>query len=192
MAMKSSNKSFLVKIFTLLVVSTTLGCTIAYGQSEMKMMRPKHQPIIKVQINGKPAFLLVDTGSAITLIDENLADKYGFDVLKMRARGYQLTGLSSTHKDAISIASDLELQIGGKKMKGTVKVFDLSRIAESISEKAGIRIAGILGSDIMRRHQFVIDYRAREVTLGEESIKMRKPIRGLTESGGPRKSPPPQ
>ena len=39
------------------------------------------RPLVEVEINGRPAVMLVDTGSSTGLIDINQMDEYGFSLM---------------------------------------------------------------------------------------------------------------
>lgn len=141
---------------------------VAMGQNEIRMIGTAHQPIVKGELNGKKAYFLIDTGSSITLLNLKAAPKYDFGLARMDIEGYRLSGLNSEHKSGILAATNAKLFLGGKRMQGAFRVIDLSYIIQSIAESTGIRVAGIIGSDLMRRHNFIIDYREREINFGRK------------------------
>ena len=131
------------------------------------MIRLDNQPIIKGQINGRRAYFLVDTGSDITMLNLMDAKKYGFKISKSRLNGYVVSGLQSQIKDFVLHTCTTELLLGETRIKRNYKVFDLSHIIESIRVDTGIRINGIIGSDLMKRYHFLIDYQAKEIRLNK-------------------------
>lgn len=156
-----------------LKLTMALGLLMTFGQvvlaqNEVRMIGTMHQPIVRGELNGKKAFFLIDTGSSITLLNLKAAPKYDFGLARMNLEGYRLSGLNSEHKSGVLAATNAKLFLGGKRMQGAFRVIDLSYIIQSIAESTGIRIAGIIGSDLMRRHNFVIDYREREINFGKD------------------------
>ena len=120
------------------------------------------------ELNGKRAYFLIDTGSDLTILNSKDARKYGFKIRATRAGKYKISGLDSEHRGRFLLAFKAELILGGRNMRGSYKVFDLSHIIKSILDDTGIRITGIIGSDLMKRHKFVIDYEAEEISFAPD------------------------
>lgn len=149
-----------------------VACLISFGvlysvvaQDTVKIIRLKNQPIIEGTINGKKAYFLVDTGSDITMLDEGSAKKYNFEYREESLKDYQITGLGSKHRGKTLQAYNVKLYLGTQKIQTIYRVFDLENIATSMSIGTGIRINGIIGSDLMKRYGFVINYNTREITF---------------------------
>ena len=129
------------------------------------MVELDDQPIVMGELNGKRAYFLIDTGSDLTILNLKAARKYGFKIRSARAGKYKISGLDSEHRGRFLLASRAELILGGRSMRGSYKVFDLSHIVKSIMDDTGIRITGIIGSDLMKKRKFVIDYEAEEISF---------------------------
>ncbi|MEN7546962.1 retropepsin-like aspartic protease [Rapidithrix thailandica] len=138
---------------------------IAFAQEVIKIITLKNQPIVIGKLNGKKAYFLIDTGSDVTLLNLKDANKFRFKFRKIDLQGYKLSALGSEHQQEIWMAYNVAIHLGNKKMKGYFKVFDLSRIASSIRRDSGIKINGIIGSDVMKKHKFLIDYEAKEISI---------------------------
>lgn len=149
----------------LLVSIFFLNSQFVLAQKSIKIIKLGHQPIVAGKLNGKKAYFLVDTGSDATFLNSKDAKKFKFKSKKMLNRKYKLAGFDSDFNGDLLVATDIEMNLGGELMRGSYKLFDISNIAQSISQSGGIRINGIIGSDLMKRYNFVIDYKAREITF---------------------------
>lgn len=98
------------------------------------------RPIISVSVNGKPAYMLVDTGASVGLIDVNARKLYGFDCGLPYAGS--VTGVGGdvgvwhTKKLAVDIVGVPLVQF---------LTSDIMSVADSIQRETGIRISGIIG-----------------------------------------------
>ena len=63
--------------------------------------------------------------------------------------------------------SDAEIEIGGVKFYTDFKSQDLTAIVNIINKSQGVRISGIIGSDIMHKNKFIIDYSEGAISLGK-------------------------
>ncbi|MEQ6122109.1 hypothetical protein [Reichenbachiella sp. MALMAid0571] len=133
-------------------------------QSPIRMLGA-YQPIVVGELNGKKAYFLIDTGADVTMLNSMESKKYNYETRPWAGNNYKLSGLNIEHQGEIRIAKNVELVVGGRKMKGSYKAIDLTHIVSSIAGNGSIRIAGIIGSDMMRRHDFVINYKARNITF---------------------------
>ncbi len=127
-----------------------------------------YQPIVRGRLNGKKAYFLVDTGSDITCL--NLSDTKRYDIkYKQALQRLVLTGINSQQGKHL-IANHVDLELDEIPLTWRFKVLDIDKIAESIQWDTGIRINGIIGSDLMHKYQFVINYTLNEITFEENQI----------------------
>lgn len=98
------------------------------------------RPIISVSINGKPAYMLVDTGASVGLIDVNAKRLYDFD-LGLPYAG-SITGVGG--QVGVWHTKKLAVDIVGVPLVQFL-TSDLQNVADSIQRETGIRIAGIIG-----------------------------------------------
>lgn len=147
-----------LKIFLLCsVLWLSGGSTMA--QRTLKMNSLHLQPIVVGKINGVRARFLVDSGSDVTLLNAADSEKYTFRVRRIFEENYLLTGLKAEHAHELLVARRIVLNLGGEEMGGTYKVFDLTHISRSFK----MNINGIIGSDLMKKYNFIIDYEAGEI-----------------------------
>ena len=157
--------NLLITLLFIMGISHTIPAQDKYELVDVVVMRD--QPIVKGKMNGKPAYFLLDTGSDITLLNTGDAKKYGYSYRnRSDLRGYRLSGLGKSTKEVLGIYN-VDLQLGSQKIKDTFIAYDLSNIIYSLSLSAGtsIKINGIIGSRVLKRHGFVIDYDLNEVKM---------------------------
>lgn len=118
---------------------------------------------LDVNLNGKNAFLLLDTGASRTVFDKNQIELYNSSEIELLDE--KSTGLGTSSMD-IHTTKISNLEIGTKKIENiTLALIDLSHVNETY-EKLGFRkIQGVLGSDLLYKYQAVINYRNLELTL---------------------------
>lgn len=138
------------------------------AQETIKMVKAKGKPIVIGELNGKKAFFLVDTGSDITIINLIDAKRYKLKYRETILKGYKLSGLTSAYSGDILIADNVDLYLGTKKLDGCYKLIDLSNLVNSMSKSARISINGIIGSDLMRKYKFLIDYNTKEISFSSQ------------------------
>lgn len=138
----------------------------------VEMLNRSGQPIVSVEVNGKEAFFLVDTGSDITCIEKGYAKRFGFKYRKSPSRQI-ITGINSMGSTHFTVYG-AELRMCNVRLYTKIKALDIKQIIESIYWDTGVRITGIIGSDIMKQYNFVIDYRKQKVSFSGFSMQENK------------------
>lgn len=155
--------NLLTTLLFIIGISDTMPAQDKYELVDVVVMRD--QPIVKGKMNGKTAYFLLDTGSDITLLNTGDAKKYGYSYgNRSDLRGYQLSGLGKSIKTVLGIYK-VDLQIGSQQIKEAFIAYDLTNIIQSIRADHSVRISGIIGCNVLRRHGFVIDYDLNEVKM---------------------------
>ena len=156
------------QVITISASSTGDGTTTEASDTvaviEIPLVSRSIQPLIQLQLNGKPAYFLVDTGSERTLVHSGHAKRYQFQVMKRKTKTATIDGYGSS-RDALGIAFDVSLQLGGKPIITSFGAHDLNGLARSIFEQTGVQISGIIGTDVLRVYGISIDYGAELVRL---------------------------
>ncbi len=101
--------------------------------------------LVKAEVNGKPAVLIVDTGSTISVISTKLApvsDRYSNDVMVPR-NGSGLVGRGVYAQAAIKVGPI----VWGKRR---IVVMDLHEVSKSLEQE----VDGILGVDFFSEMAF--------------------------------------
>lgn len=156
----------------LIIVLNGFLPVISIAQGEYVTTKIYHlypKPIVKATINGKTAYLLLDTGSDINIMHSRVAKKYNFAIYKknvgLRRR---LTTVNGMERE-FGHAYDLYLMLSGRHIPSDFITLDIGSIVKSVRNNTGITISGIIGSGTMKNHYFIIDYEKEEI-----SMKMKK------------------
>ena len=105
-------------------------------------------------LNNQKTWILLDTGSGLTVLDTKVKDKYGFITSgdsRLRVSGF------GSDENQLHRAFKAKIQFGDVHLRGVIYAFDISTVAQSIRRRTGKRIAGIIGTNMMRTYGFVID-----------------------------------
>lgn len=121
------------------------------------------RPLVEVEINGRPAVMLVDTGSSVSVIDINQLDDYGFSLMAKT----DMIIISIGEKQCESYrVRDLWVRLEGIAIYQFLAT-DISLIAESIYKETGYRISGIIGYDQIKNAEIKIDASNNLITIGD-------------------------
>ena len=120
--------------------------------------------LVKARVNGKNATLLIDTGASKTVFDKGrilrFADEKFFKPLEKLS-----TGLGTSDMETHSIVLK-KFQVGKLSLSDfEIIVIDLSHVNLTYAKLDLPAIDGVLGSDLMVKHDAVIDYRKKEMVL---------------------------
>lgn len=166
----------LLRLFACLLLILMIGTleSSASAQSRVQrgcisLVRESGKPLVRLTLNGKHAYFLVDSGSDLTFLDVNVAKRYGFEVA-INPIEHKVMGLNSAPQQS-QVAVPAQLTHDGVPLRTTFYAFDIRRIGASIRERTGYRIAGVIGSDLMRKYRFVIDY-------GNDAIRYEAKVYG--------------
>ncbi|MCB0654903.1 MAG: retropepsin-like domain-containing protein [Saprospiraceae bacterium] len=149
-------------ILIVLLIKAVFG-QLTYGQPvDIQQASYQHKPIVEMQINNKKTWVLLDTGSDITILDSKSKKHLGFDIVKSASR--YVPGFGSEN-NLLHRVKNASLLFGNTALRGPMYAFDLGPIAESIQARTGKRISAIIGTSLMQAYGFVID-------LGNNSVVM--------------------
>ena len=124
-------------------------------RSVIRFVQPSRTlPFIKVKVNGKDAYFLLDTGASFTVIDENQAAKYKIRCTELPDQEFKGIGGSNT----LSETDLTSVEIDGKILISEFKASDLGPVCTTLKNATGFTVVGILGSDFFERYGFVFDY----------------------------------
>lgn len=116
--------------------------------------------IVEVKINGKSAYMLIDTGASAGIIDMNQADD--FDVVVGNKYCGIIVGAGGEMQDVRYTHTMAEFE--GKKIPQFL-LADISNIVRSIKRETGIKILGIISLKQMQVIGLNIDTSRFEVWL---------------------------
>ena len=95
--------------------------------------------IVEVKVNGKSAYMLIDTGASAGMIDVNQADD--FDVVVGNKYCGSIVGAGGEMQDVRHTHTMAEFE--GKKIPQFL-LADISNIVRSIKRETGVKILGII------------------------------------------------
>lgn len=169
---------------TLLIIAGLFFNLAAVKAQEIQMKASHYQskPIVKMTLNGKKIWALLDTGTASTIIDLNAKEKYGFRTFISSDSEYVVAGVGPNNYHQLHQVRNADLLYGETQLKRKVYAFNLENVVSSIQEHTGKKITAIIGSEMMAAYGFVIDLGNRTVVL--ESKKDKKNIAEATSARG--------
>lgn len=148
-------------LITLLIVTSLQSATAQEVHLKIKSLRCK--PIVELNLNGKKAYFILDTGADISVLHSAVAERFGYQTVKNYAR-YTAVGLSNQQNDMLRVKNaQVTLEEGAVQAK--FYATDMQHIVSAVRERTNFEIVGIIGSDIMRDYGFVIDYKTRTVKI---------------------------
>lgn len=108
--------------------------------------------IVEVKVNGKSAYMLIDTGASAGMMDVNQADEY--DVVVGNKYCGTLIGAGGEMQDVRHTHTMAEFE--GRKIPQFL-LADISSVVKSIDRETGIKILGIISLPQMKIAHLGID-----------------------------------
>jgi hypothetical protein len=162
--------SFTIRYVKWLVISAAImplmyGCLPTKSSnavSQLKFITIKHIPVVEGRINGKRAYFIIDTGASCSILNQSVADRFGFKFFA--AVNGNVAGFGGTAK--ISQVFNCVIEFGPLRI-GNVPFHtrQMDDLASVIWDQEFIEIAGIIGSDIFKRYEIGIDYKTNTITF---------------------------
>jgi hypothetical protein len=109
-------------------------------------------------INGKSAWFIIDTGASVSVLNANEARHFGFQVANTVYHPVRsINGIGG--RSNVYEVSACNLAIGQLPLKYIAwHSQDLHALFQAIHENEEIRIAGIIGSDVLSKYRINIHY----------------------------------
>ena len=128
---------------------------------EFKILKSGHL-VTDCQVNGVSAKFIIDTGASNSCIDSNSVEKF-----KIKIENYDEQASSATEKiKNMYISKGNSIDIVGFSIENLkLFVFDMGHINETLKENESIKIHGIIGNDIMNRHEAIISFLEKKIYL---------------------------
>jgi len=112
--------------------------------------------------DGSVGYWALDTGASKTVFDKNLGQYY---VLDEHSENIQSAGIGEKFMMAQS-AVIYSFTLGKYNIENLkVALFDLAHINEFYYRATGLKICGLIGSDVLLEHKAVIDYKNKILIL---------------------------
>jgi hypothetical protein len=151
-------RSFLVAVFL-------VSAVLAAGQSDpipLEMDIENHVIYVTLQINGRDALFIVDTGAGISIIDPKQADAYRFKWHPEKGAGklHTVGGRSEFNLTSRIIVSYRDIELKHLRFYAS----NIDALQEFFAKKDK-EIIGIVGSDFLQQYHAVIDYGENKIYL---------------------------
>ncbi|MFN2622969.1 MAG: aspartyl protease family protein [Chthoniobacterales bacterium] len=119
-------------------------------------------------VNGKPARLMVDTGAFATLLHSRFVRRMQ---IPMRDTPFSSSGVNLKQR-GVQMATISRFSIGSMNLqRKDVGVINLEGLIHGGLLDASPPVAGLLGSEILRRHHGIIDFGTKSLYLKAETLK---------------------
>lgn len=156
-----------------LLLSLLLCSLFTFGQDvEHIKMVSYNKPIVKVELNGKKAYFLLDTGSDISIINSKDLKKYDLEEMKVYTEGARAISFNGNISSVMKVKSAL-VSLADNFDHTSFFSMDLSSLSDVIESKTSVRISGILGADLLLKYHCIIDYSQRQITMVNGRTKRR-------------------
>ena len=130
--------------------------------------------MVKVEVNGIPARMLLDTGASRSVFDKDRLGRFFEELPDMAENEQKSTGLGT--REMQSQALYLETLTIGELLvkKYPAVVLDMSHVNISSSELGMEPIDGVLGSDILIKYGALIDYGKGLLRINKRKKKLSR------------------
>lgn len=158
-------------------------CQLGFTAIPLRELSSGHH-LVQVTVNGQDATFVVDTGANVTVLDAALAEKFGLKPrFGLRGAAVGLGGSTGARQWSVE-----ELRIGPVPVRqDTIVTTDLSGVTNALSRISDQPVVGIIGQDVMKAHQAVIDVAGPTLHLVETEVE---PARGTGQNCGPQGEAP--
>ncbi|MGL1886490.1 MAG: aspartyl protease family protein [Reichenbachiella sp.] len=169
------------KLITLTLILILL-IQISYAQTiDTLTANYKGKPVVEMILNGKKTWVLLDTGSEISIFNVMAQKSYGFHAYESQHRQLSVSGFGSNQNNLLEV-TNAKLYFGNVQLKSPFFAYDISNISKSIHARTGKYITAIIGTNTMRSYGFVIDLGNNKVSMAYKmKKKYLKPVKTESE-----------
>jgi hypothetical protein len=154
---------YLLTLTSLLLITACIKEKQNFSGGKVDFVAVDKVPVVKGTLNGKEAYFIIDSGASISVLDKTQVKSYNFNVglpMDINVSGYG--GESSPNE-----ASGIDITVGGVEFNGTYRTQAIPNIVTTIQEASGVKIVGIIGSNIMKDKGVIIDYSTNSLYIKE-------------------------
>ena len=160
--MKKTLPILIFLIFTLFSCNTNNSpnsTVIVYNTDTVKkysfIVSPNKKLIfVKVILNNKETYFLMDTGATQSVLDISQEEYFGFNGVKTNL---SFGGIGGSNALYLIVGVD-SFKINNNTFDHIFYGSDIKNVSDGIKQLTGIQIAGILGSDFFTEHNVIFDY----------------------------------
>ena len=131
-----------------------------YSSVKLIFLVTKHY-LIEAKVNGIDGTFILDTGASNSCICTSLEDK--FKVISKESK--EKASSANSEMTNTKISKSNIIQIGKWEDKINLISFDLNHINNALSQKKVSPIDGILGADILKKSNSILDYKSNKLFM---------------------------
>ena len=134
--------------------------TSGYCSVKLIFLETKHY-LIEAKVNGIDGRFILDTGASNSCICISLEDK--FKVISKESK--EKASSANSEMTNTKISKSNIIQIGKWEDKINLISFDMNHINNALSQKKVSPIDGILGADILKKSNSILDYKSNKLFM---------------------------
>ena len=131
-----------------------------YSSVKLIFLETKHY-LIEAKVNGIDGTFILDTGASNSCICTSLEDK--FKVISKESK--EKASSANSEMTNTKISKSNIIQIGKWEDKINLISFDMNHINNALSQKKVSPIDGILGADILKKSNSILDYKSNKLFM---------------------------
>ena len=132
--------------------------TKGYSSVKLIFLKTKHY-LIECKINGVEGKFILDSGASNSCVCNSLEKKFKIESKKNTIKASSATSeMTNTN-----LSKKNEIQIGKWSDKLNLITFDMNHINKTLSEKGIDSIDGIVGADVLKKSNAILDYKSNKI-----------------------------
>ena len=131
-----------------------------YSSVKLIFLVTKHY-LIEAKVNGIDGTFILDTGASNSCICTSLEDK--FKVISKQSK--EKASSANSEMTNTKISKSNIIQIGKWEDKINLISFDMNHINNALSQKKVSPIDGIVGADILKKSNSILDYKSNKLFM---------------------------
>ena len=132
--------------------------TKGYSSVKLIFLKTKHY-LIECKVNGVEGKFILDSGASNSCVCNSLEKKFKLESKKNTIKASSATSeMTNTN-----LSKKNEIQIGKWSDKLNLITFDMNHINKTLSEKGIDSIDGIVGADVLKKSNAILDYKSNKI-----------------------------
>ena len=132
--------------------------TKGYSSVKLIFLKTKHY-LIECKVNGVEGKFILDSGASNSCVCNSLEKKF-----KLETKENTIKASSATSEMTnTNLSKKNEIQIGKWSDKLNIITFDMNHINKTLGEKGIDSIDGIVGADILKKSNAILDYKSNKI-----------------------------